>query len=464
MNTNKELDQIVRTWLEDRAAEPSRASLEHALERVATTPQHRRRWLGRWFGLGRGSGATRSAGDRGSPSDSDSGRNRLMFGITTLAASAAALVLAAALVIPRAGPVSEPVPGAGSGVTHVVAADGSGDFTTISEAVAAAAEGDTVLVKPGEYAEIVLVDKDITLQGDGAREGVVLAPPEGPPADPDADIPSTLTVQDSNATIASLTIVSPSGWGTVYVVGGTPTFEDVALLSADIPDSAGTFYFAGGTTAVVRGSSFDGFWLVEDSSPTIEENTASGDAVILGASQPVLRGNAFTGCCLVVASEDAKTATSATIEDNTFDRGDGPDTQAGNRHPGQHGDGPGRRQHGDRHGGRGLGHRRGRGDDPGQRADRQQPRIAWASASGSGTIEGNTVSGGVTGIVVTGGSPSVVDNTVEGASNRGISIGSTASPSISGNTVCGSQVNLYLSENASPQIGENEICPDAPAE
>ena len=61
-------------------------------------------------------------------------------------------------------------PSAGAGATHVVAVDGSGDFSTITEAVLAAVEGDTVLVRPGNYVEAIVIEKNITLEGDGPRE------------------------------------------------------------------------------------------------------------------------------------------------------------------------------------------------------------------------------------------------------------------------------------------------------
>ena len=71
MNTNKEIEPIVRTWLDDRAAEPPHTSLASAMAQVATTPQQRRRWLGRW--LDRGRGATRGADDRGNHGHGTSG-------------------------------------------------------------------------------------------------------------------------------------------------------------------------------------------------------------------------------------------------------------------------------------------------------------------------------------------------------------------------------------------------------
>ena len=62
---------------------------------------------------------------------------------------------------------SEPlIAGAGLAGTRLLAADGSivvdqsggGDFATIAEAVAAATDGDTILIRPGRYVETVEID------------------------------------------------------------------------------------------------------------------------------------------------------------------------------------------------------------------------------------------------------------------------------------------------------------------
>ncbi len=43
--------------------------------------------------------------------------------------------------------------------THTVDASGGGDFTTIQGAIAAASSGDTIMVAPGLYEEIVTEDR-----------------------------------------------------------------------------------------------------------------------------------------------------------------------------------------------------------------------------------------------------------------------------------------------------------------
>jgi hypothetical protein len=57
----------------------------------------------------------------------------------------------------------------------------------------------------------------------------------------------------------------------------------------------------------------------------------------------------------------------------------------------------------------------------------------------------------------------VTDKTVDGQAYRGVSIGRNASPSLSGNIVCDCGTNLWVAEQAEPQLGDNEICEDEPA-
>ncbi len=161
-----------------------------------------------------------------------------MFSLTTVAASLAALALAATLVVPRGDPGAGVVPGAPAGATHVVAADGSGDFSTIGEAVAAASDGDTVLVKPGEYAEALVIDKDITVAGDGPREDIVITFQEGGPhRGPRRRVLVYVTDQvRETPTRPSGPEPVPSGAPVdsvaVLVTGGAPQLEDLAIAGA----------------------------------------------------------------------------------------------------------------------------------------------------------------------------------------------------------------------------------------
>ncbi|HJR55402.1 MAG TPA: FG-GAP-like repeat-containing protein [Rhizomicrobium sp.] len=61
-------------------------------------------------------------------------------------------------------------PGLGSRILLV----GGGGYATINAAIAAASNGDTILIAPGTYAENVVVNKEVTLQGLGAPGSVVI--------------------------------------------------------------------------------------------------------------------------------------------------------------------------------------------------------------------------------------------------------------------------------------------------
>ena len=67
--------------------------------------------------------------------------------------------------------------------------------------------------------------------------------------------------------------------------------------------------------------------------------------------------------------------------------------------------------------------------------------------------------------LVLAGSPSLVDNSVQGASASGIVVGRGTSPILRGNTSCNNGENLKIIDPATPDIDDtNKICEDAPAE
>ncbi len=61
--------------------------------------------------------------------------------------------------------------------THIVAKDGSGDFTIIQNAINFASSGDTITVKEGTYNEWLTIDKPLTLQGED-KDTTILEPDE----------------------------------------------------------------------------------------------------------------------------------------------------------------------------------------------------------------------------------------------------------------------------------------------
>jgi pectin methylesterase-like acyl-CoA thioesterase len=74
-----------------------------------------------------------------------------------------------------------------SAATLTVDLGGAGDFTDIQSAIDAARDGDSVLVKPGEYVieePISFKGKTITVKGEAGAEGTTIRMAETP-ADPD---------------------------------------------------------------------------------------------------------------------------------------------------------------------------------------------------------------------------------------------------------------------------------------
>ena len=86
----------------------------------------------------------------------------------------------------------------------IVAADGSGDYTTIQAAMDAAVEGTTIKVQPGTYVEALVLEKDIVIAGQGDGSEVVIEPPPECPQMP------TRSPRPSPRAISALASRSPS--------------------------------------------------------------------------------------------------------------------------------------------------------------------------------------------------------------------------------------------------------------
>ena len=128
MNTQSELDRIIHDWLDDRVVEPRPSGLDAVLDRLTTTPQHRRRWLERW--LPRGMGATRSARARGGPEGHPTTQGGTRSCSARQGSSARSSSWCSARcwcyrpIVPARRSARQP----GQRSTYVVAQDGSGDF------------------------------------------------------------------------------------------------------------------------------------------------------------------------------------------------------------------------------------------------------------------------------------------------------------------------------------------------
>lgn len=369
---------------------------------------------------------------------------------------------------------------AGAGVQRLLAADstfivdqsGSGDFTTISEAVTAAADGDTILIRPGQYNEAVLIDKSISLEGDGPRDQITIG---------GLDVPATreatewcetvhrvgcgILIDGADARVSGVTFAETyAGLG---IRGGAPVIEGVAFLHDGDPYVDGTPFFGASLTiggesrAQIVGNEFDGASMIdvdEDSSPLVEGNVLRGGTGIW-LSKPgndaVVRGNDIAGAA--VAGINLMTVSTPLIEDNVI-------ADAGTD-------------------GILLGYQDARGIDPIVRGNtitgsggsaiavgsQAKPtiesntlidnRFAVLLGLGDSTVSGNDIQGEGSGIMITaGGQPQIADNVID-VSGRGISITRGSQANLSGNEVCGAEESIFV-DGAEPTIDDTNIVCD----
>lgn len=98
---------------------------------------------------------------------------------------------------PAAVPHTIPARSASSSAdkSFVVAPDGSGDFLTLTDAIGRAQAGSRLLVRPGIYDEVLVIDKSLEIIGDGALEEIIVR----------ATASSCLVMRADAATIRNLT-------------------------------------------------------------------------------------------------------------------------------------------------------------------------------------------------------------------------------------------------------------------
>lgn len=378
----------------------------------------------------------------------------------------------------------------------VVDAAGGGDFTTIKQAVAAAEEGDEVLVMPGTYTESLIIDKDIVVRGEDRDSVVISAPDDGPTAtlydedEPESD-PYAILLQDSNATLRDLTLRGLRS--EVFASGGSPTLEGLLFDATGFPfrgsasATGSSIVVNRGSTATIRRNELVGggpIGVFDGSEPLVEYNLLRGGPHIWGdpGDGAIYRGNTieepFMWAIGLFAEDGSPTAESNVIirpgrsgieiwagqpivRNNTIEGAgqtginvDG-DPQLGNVAP---------HLEGNTIDEAGLWAISVRGAEAVVKDNViTGSGIAWQA--GEGSIVGNTVTEGSAGLVISSGTPLVSGNDIEAMANRGIAVGRGANPTLSGNRSCGNRENFVVLEGAAAtDDGTNEFCEDAPAE
>ena len=423
----------VEAWLTETDLTPTEAErgLDRFLDDFPVTPQARRRFLGRW--LDRDEGAGRRTGEHGHPPVATNRRTRLMFSATALVAALAILAIGVSVVETGPGPFDT---GAGGGATHVVAADGSGDYDTIQAAVDAAEDGDTVLVQPGTYTESVIVDKDIAVAGDGSPDEVTLRIGDDAPTfifdGGDSEWPYGLSLMSADAAVSDLTVSGPSQAIAVLIDGGSPIIAGLLIDLEPFEDEGGeriigmAFMVLGGATPSIRDSSWDAYFDIGDGAgPTIEGNVITANVIsVNGPGTTTVRGNTFLDGAETSASDGAI----GLIEDNEFSGG-------------------------------GIGIDTGsdmivRGNDI---RDAEENAISIERASA--LIEDNTVVGAEVGIQVDYGiDVTVRGNAIESTGGCGITIGGPGTDVVAtGNVVRTSDTGICTSTSAAATIEDSDL-------
>lgn len=360
--------------------------------------------------------------------------------------------------------------------TIIVDPEGRGNFGTIAEAIAAAEDGDTVLIKNGTYRESVMVDKDISLVGE-SRDGVILefgagctlsgegfeieqtCPPEVPLLDRVTFLPPgpfALHLLDSNATVSDLSFRHLSNGYGLYVNGGAPSISGVTFADNTRENTVGDAWvmLRGGTSATVADSDLGIAPIeIEEASPATIENNIVG-ALLSNApwDEPiVLRGNTVSG---IIWADGMHV-----IEDNVIDLVNDEFESAGiliTSGVGWTVKGNTVKNSTNPTGAIDIGPPAGVGEIIGNTVE---DSFLGISLSNDTRIEGNTVRDGDIGIRVSGSSSEVLGNTVEGMSRTGFEIGLGGSPTLRDNVGCGSTTDLLVAQRTDAVIDEsNEFC------
>jgi parallel beta-helix repeat protein len=195
-----------------------------------------------------------------------------------------------------------------------VAADGSSQYTSLADAVAAAAPGSNIEVYPGTYAGGISIDKQLNIKGVGARDSIIIA----------SEGRMVVTWLAATGTLSNMSLrqngkcVEEVPCVTLHIVTGAPVVNDIQVDaeggSAIMIDGAGTSPTI--TGAVVTKAFYSGIAFVAGSTGVVENSEISAGAGQAGnyaaidvseRSAPTLRGNKiFNSIAGIAIRESAK--------------------------------------------------------------------------------------------------------------------------------------------------------------
>lgn len=156
-----------------------------------------------------------------------------------------------------------------------VAPYGSADYRSISEALASVSAGSTIIVKPGQYHQSLVLNKPVEIIGDGSVEEIILV----------TEASACILMQTTNARVANLTLRTTSHGenACVDIWQGRLTLEDCDIQSNSF---VGIIIRNSGTNPIIRRCH-------------IHESKSAGIIVRDGASGVIkdcnIRGNTLSG-------------------------------------------------------------------------------------------------------------------------------------------------------------------------
>lgn len=314
--------------------------------------------------------------------------------------------------------------------THVVDAfPRRGDFTTVAAAIEAAKPGDRILVRPGLYAEGLVLDKPLEILGDGPVSDIEIR----------ARDTNVLSFQASIGRVANLTLrqaESERYWFGVYISQGRLDLE-----GCDISSQSGACVMIrdGADPRLRRNKIHDGKTSgvrVEDGGlGTLEDNDITGNTMsgvqISSSGNPTLRRNQIRdGKAAGIIFQDSGRGT---LEDNEITgntlsgveiKADSNPTVRGNQ----------------------------------IHDNKENGILAWRS--GRGTIEDNDITGnGFSGVEIReGGSPTLRGNQIHDNKDVGVIVSDSGLGTIEDNDIIGNGLSgVEIREGGNPTLRSNRI-------
>ncbi len=171
-----------------------------------------------------------------------------------------------------------------------VAADGSGDYTSIAEAVEAARPGATIKVAPGIYDEHLILDKSVAIVGRGNWDAVIRATRNCAvfSTATGAELRNLRIILDAEVDYAAVLVakgdlhiedclIRSRGLACVEVAGGEPTVKNNLIYDGALDG----IYIHGTSTGVYEGNTIRdcrgwGIAVGENASPSLGRNDISG--------------------------------------------------------------------------------------------------------------------------------------------------------------------------------------------